>query len=1112
MNSSKLWYRIVPFFLFFISILFPCFSQNNGETILIKGTVRSEAGEPLIGVSILVKETQKGISSDINGQFTLKAAKSETLRFSYVGYLTQEVKITDETLNIVLIESTAEIAQVVITGYAKTELRKSTGSVGIVTAKELKDAPLEGVDKLLQGKLAGVNVTRQSGRPGTAAKIRIRGTSTITGNAEPLWVIDGVPLQKDIPKLSSTYIKSGDFSDIFASGIGGINPLDIESINILKDASAAAIYGSRASGGVIVVTTKKGKKGALRLNYSGSVSLQTKPQRSAGLMNSAQKLAYEQSIWDEFSATGYNATLQGKPTHYPVIGIVGMIRSGYGKFAGMSLSEQDQYIEKLGNETTDWFNALFRNSISTSHYLSASGGSEKSTYYISGGYNKNNGLVLRTDYDAYSFNAKINSRPNKKISFNVISDFSFQKTTSPSNNVNLFNYAYFANPYEKPYNADGSYAPDHTYFLLGKANGSYTTEPQNGFNVFREINETTAKTTSANMKLTGNISWFLSDELKLSGLASFSYVSDNSENINGINTYAAYQDRPFERSPISSKRRYGSIAQQATYNKNYLLRGQVNYTKRFLDIHRVNILGGSEIRQSFAKSIFNKRYGYDPVSGNSSTPILQPKNNGVFDANEMIRYARIIDSLQGQNINENAFASFYAALDYILKNKYVANFSLRTDGSNNFGSKEQFNATWSAGFSWNIDEEDFMKKTSHIISSMTLRLATGYTGGVNKSVYPLFIMDYERAFRSMQDDFYRMGYILNAPNPHLRWEKTHDMKAALDMSFFDNRLRFLTEIYHRKGLDLVTPVIVPVTTGFSTQSYNTSEQINQGVEFSLSATVLRTNDIKANISINAAYNKNELTKYRSPSGSVFGDHYVGYPLGKIFTGKVTGINPESGIYNYQLRPDAQISDVSDYRIIRNYLYYAGTTAAPWNGGFSTSVSYKGLTLSIGGVFSINGKISNQITPPGSYQSVSTQASGDKEPIPSSKNDVYVGHYNTVKEAANRWTANNPITNGYPRLIDRYGKRLYLDRDQPTSNIITKAIFLENASYLKISSLTLLYNLPEKWAHKFGLRNIGTTFTMNNLFTFTNYTGLDPEIPGIVYPQSRAFSLGINFGL
>lgn len=1102
-------------------LLCPEFSRAQDNRLVVQGVVKDSDGAPLIGVSVVEAGTTNGVNTDLKGQYRIQVKYDSKLRFTYVGYEPLEIEVRKGKYNVTMKDAQLAIDQVVVTGYSQTELRKSTGSVGILDGKELNTSPVASVDYLLKGKLAGVSVQATSGRPGEVAQIRIRGQSTITGDAEPLWVVDGVPMQQDIPmpKITGSQFRSGDFTNLFTTGIGSINPNDIESITVLKDAAAAAIYGSRASGGVIVVTTKRGKPGATHVSYSGSVSVQTRPTRSNNLMNSREKLAWEQELWDEFSAPGFTATQGGVSTHYPVVGIVGMIRSGYGRFSGMSQSEQDAYIAQLGSHSTDWFASLFRNSIATNHNVSVSGGTEKLTYYTSLGYGRNNGILKNNHYDTYSFSSKVDARPNKRLYLGVNADFSYQKSKSPSNNVDMFRYAYFANPYERLYNEDGSYKPDDTYFTLHETNGSYTKAvPDNGFNLMREINETSSTDSSASIKLTGNLTYKITEHLQFTGLASFSYASNMSENINGKYTYAAFNDRPFENNTQSSKRVYGSISQNAAYNTSYILRGQLSYARTFADIHRLSVSAGAEIRSSYAKSIFEKRYGYDPVSGNHSTPLFPVVNeDGTISYDKLESFGRIMDGCAGQSISESAFASFYGTVDYILMNKYVFTFTARTDGSNNFGSKEQFNTNWSAGFSWNIDEEQFMKGgISKAISTMTLRLATGYTGGVNKSVYPLFIMDYNSSYRKTDDDSFRIGEIRNAPNPHLRWERTRDLKAALDVGFLKERLRFQVEVYHRKSMDLVTKVAVPVTTGFDAQSYNTSEQINKGIEFNLSATPINTRGFTWRISANIAYNRNELTKYTSPTGSLFGDYYVGYPLGKIFSGKPDGIDPETGLYNYKLRPDAVLNDMADYRNRNNYLFYVGTSNAPWNGGFTTSFTYKGFTLSMTGSFSLGGKVFNNIQSP-AYADLLGSSGIDTEPIPNQMNDLYTHHLNVKRGVVNRWTEANPRTDGYPRLIDKYGGRL---RDKngvlisdflPTSSTITNSPLLENVSYLKFGSVALIYTLPDRWVKRMHMSNMSVSFTMNNIYTVTNYSGIDPETPGAVYPQSRAFSIGLSMG-
>lgn len=1089
-----------------------------GEEITVVGVVTDTGGEPLAGVSVMVPGTMNGVSSGTDGDYSITVRKGQRLRFSFIGFETQEITVSRPRYDVVMETEAQSLDHVVVTGYSQVELRKSTGAVGVVTAEELKDNPLKRMDQLLQGKLAGVNVQMTSGRPGATATVRIRGTNTLTGNAEPLWVVDGVPLQKNIPTmdLTTSQIDAGDFDNIFISGIGNINPNDIESITVLKDAAAAAIYGSQAASGVIVVTTKRGKAGRTSINYNGSVTVQTKPSRDPDLMNSREKLAWEQELWDEFSAEGYAATMAGNSTHYPVVGIVGQLRSGYGPFKGWSREQQDAYIAELGSHTTDWFDELFRNTVSTSHYLSLSGGgSEKLTYYVSGGFNYNNGIVVNTSAASYNLSAKIDTRPAKWIKLGVSSDFSYQKSKAPSGNVDMFTYAYFANPYERPYNDDGSYRADNTYFNLGSSNGRWDFNiPEEGFNIMREINETSSTAISSSVTIMGNTTINICRGLTFTGLASFTYNGDLSENINGTNTYAAFSDRPFEENTMTSDRKYGSITQISGFNTSYLLRGQLNYGRTFKDIHSISIIGGAEIRSSYAKSITSKRYGYDPVTGNHSTPLFGQGLDGKIDYDKLISFGHILDTSTGQSITEDAFASFYGTATYTLKGRYIFSGTVRTDGSNNFGSDEQFNANWSVSGAWNIDEEPWMQDISRAVSTLSLRTGFGYTGGVNKSVYPVIIMDYSQSFRTTDDAFYRMGYINSPPNPNLRWEKNQTTNVGLTVGVLDDRITGEFSYYHNRNIDLVTSVRVPSSTGFQTQSYNTSEQVNQGIEMTVGATIIKYKDFRWRFTANAAYNNNMLTKYDSPTGNILGDYYVGYPLGKIMTGKTTGINPLTGIHNYVLRPDVTITSATDYSKYQNYLFYVGTSYAPWTGGFSTTFSYKRLSLNIAGNFSIGSKILNNITPPVSYTNAGNSGSPN-EPIMTIRNDLYVNHLNVAKDVTHRWTTDNPVTDGYPRIVDAWGPRLkdpygnYLNNTQPYDSNISNCILLEDVSYFKVSSISLTYDLPGKWMQAMKIEGMSVSFLMNNLFIFTNYTGIDPETPGAVYPQSRSFTFSLN---
>lgn len=1080
--------------------------KAGGDALLqIDVTIVDENGEALPGATVKASDKGLGVVSDVNGKVSLWAAKGSTLTISYIGMKPKIIKVTRSMTGDIALESeTATIEQVVVTGYSQTDVRKSTGSVGILTEKELKDQPLANVDMLMQGKLAGVNVQAVSGRPGESAKIRIRGTASITGNNEPLWVVDGVILQKNIPVMGNSYIRSGDFSTLYANGVAGIAPQNIESITVLKDAAAAAIYGSQAQSGVIVITTKKGQSGNIHISYSGNVTVQTAPSRDHNLMNSEEKLAYEQSIWDEFSKKGFE-----NGTWYPRIGIIGQIRSGYGQFAGMSTAEQDAYIEELKQTNTDWFEELFRNTVSTSHSVSLSGGAEKMTYYVSGGMSTNNGIIKKSASDGANFMSKLSLTPSKAVTLNFDVSYNYLKSLAAgtSNIFNMFRYAYFANPYEKPYNDDGSYSADNTYFTLPKVNGDVMSQlPENGVNIMREIDNTKMVATSSSTTLRGDITWRLGEHFRLYGLASYSYSSDASDNEVDQDSYTAWLDRPFEGTNMLSKRVYGNLTQANSSNRNWQLRAQLNYGQTFGGIHRVSALFGSEVSNSYAKSVTRKVYGYDPVTGNFSMPLpLSGNSEGSYSEADMQSYQSILNSLSEQGRIENAMASFYGAVDYVLMDRYVANVTGRSDGSNNFGAKEQFNMTWSFGLAWNMDEERWMQRIRHIVSHATIRLSTGVTGGVNKSVYPVLIMNYQKKYRNSDTQAYRMGNINNPPNPHLRWERTRDYNGSIDVGFLKNRLNVNLSFYRRKGYDLVSSVLVVSSTGFATQSYNTSEQVNQGFELMLSGTPLKTKDWRWSLNGNIAYNQNVLTKYQSPTGSALGDIYVDYPLGKIFTGKLTGIDTATGLYTYEKRSDYDESKGNGWE---NYMFYIGSGNYPWTGGLSTNLSWRNLSLSVSSSFSLGAKKSSDVYPESSYSAVSRT---NYNTIQNHRYDIYAAHNNVVKDAAYRWTPDNPVTDGYPRLIDAHGAALNLDREQLVQTIQNGAYY-EDASYWKIAALTLTFSSPEKLTRRLGLSSLGLSFTANNLWMISSFSGMNPESPGAVYPMSRSFSLGLNIGI
>ncbi len=1074
--------------------------------------ILDNTGTPLTGAVVKVVGATKGAITDLDGHATITAAKGSKVTISFTGMKTITMTVTEDIARDIVMRENAEIlGEVVSTGYATTTKKRTTGSVSVIKAEDIKfQPPTASVDLLLKGQVAGVDVKAISGKPGETGSIKIRGTNSITGNTEPLWVIDGVPMQNAIPNTpNKPQLKAGDFSDIFMNGLGSIPPGDIESISILKDASATAIYGSQAAGGVIVVTTKRGSEGRIRLNYSSNLTLTAAPPRDANLMTAREKINFEKELWDEFS----KPLIESQHPYFPAIGVVGAIRKGLGEYQHMTPEQREKAIEEIGNgPSTDWFRELFRSSLSHTHYVSISGGSAKNKYYSSLSYNKNNGLVKRTDAESITFSLKLDNTPTDKLKLSLSSDLSHSNAHSYGGQTDPFRYAYFANPYERPYMDNGEYRPDATWNSLSGNNDykSYKSISPNGFNIFREMEKSSSESKDLRGNIRGNLNYNITDHLSFNGIVAIGYSNTMSDNILGEETQAAFEDRPFENEKNNaSKRMYGSITQRASSSLSYMLRGQVNYFQTFNHHHVLSSLIGAEIRSQYAKSIYEKRYGYDPKTGNSSTPLLL--DAGADKEADLKKMATIMDALSGQSRLENTFASFYLSADYSYRGRYVVSLTARTDGSNNFGSKEQFNPTGSIGLAWNADEEAFMKRLQPYLSQLTIRLAGGYTGRVNRSVHPQLVMRYLPTLRATTHGSYRMGQIATPPNPKLRWEKTRDAKVGMDLGLFSSRLQVSIEAYDRYTTDAVSSVAVVSTTGYGTQNYNTSAIINRGIEVTISGTPYQDDDWRIHASTNMGINYNKLTAFDDPNPNYTSENFVGYPLGSIFSGKVIGIDPTLGLYTYRIRPGADVDTPRGRRDANNYRYYIGTYSQPLNGGYSLSVSYKKFTAGLGGTFSAGGYMVNEVVPPVSYEDVS-RGSGAKESIPHYVNDLYSYHLNTQKSSAYRWTPENPIVDGNPRIIDRYGPYMGLDQYMVTARSITKASRLEALSYLKLGSLYATYTFDQPWVKRIGLQSLSATMQANNLLIITNYPGIDPETPGAVYPIPRTFTLGLSLSL
>lgn len=1099
--------RLAYIFLLFCTLQFTAAAQS----MRFSGRVTDTDGAPVIGAGLVcIEKNTAGTTTDLDGNFSITLpAGAKTVKFSSVGMkelVYQLIPGRTENVRIIMEWENTELDQVVVTGYAQTSVKRITGSVAVLNSEKFEAKAISSVDALMQGEVAGVSIKSLSGQPGTQAKITIRGSNNITGSSAPLWVVDGVPLQSESPVLSSEQLATGGFDNIFVNGIGNINPNDIESITILKDAAAAAIYGSRAANGVIVVTTKKGEAGKMRISYNNTFSWSFKPERSLNLMNSSEKLSWEDELWNEFSAAKYAASLTDNTVIYPVVGIVGQIRAGLGDFASMKgdKAAQDKYIESLRNVDTNWYNLLFRNSFSQGHHLSLSGGSGKSTYYVALGLNDEDGMLIHNDYRRYNVNAKMTLTPTDWARIDVGMEAARQESKMPYSTVDPFYYAFFSNPYERAYNADGSYAADNTWFTLGYYNGRGAEQvmPKNGFNIIRELDSNYSKTANTNGTFRAQTDFRIIEPLHFVGLVSYSYSNNSTDKVIDKYSYSAFRDR-LGSDDRSQTNLYGNISQNRTNRNSYVARGHFSFNKTFAETHTVNLLAGAELRGSGSNTIFTKRYNYDPKTGTTSLPqISGPQDEWLSE----------VEKLNGEYFSKTRYASFYASADYYLGKSIVLNASFRTDGSSNFGSNKQFNPTWSAGAAWHIGEEAWMKKALPALSHATLRAAYGFTGDVNTSTSHLLVIQYlQQQYRYFGDETFNLGTIPSAPNPDLGWEKTQDAKAGLDFGLWKDRLTLNTEYYYRLSTDVVTSSPVQSTTGFTHVYFNAADIMNSGIELTLNGKIIQTKDWGLSAAVNFAYNYNKVLKYNpvSKSGITSKDRYVeGYPTGAIFSGKYAGIASDTGLYQFELRPDATISTATDLNKPDNYRYFLGTTIAPYTGGFNLSASWKQLRLSISGVYSFGCKTYENFRYPASYSNAS-HSGVSTETVQSQFSDLYGNHLNVEKDRTNRWTATHTTGVKYPRIYDYFDGKYNFASYNPMDSSIIDAVYLKNNSYLRIKSIILTYSLPGAAVKKMRMKGLSFNVSLNNFFTFTKYDGMDPEIPGATYPTTRSVSAGMN---
>ncbi|HEX7367617.1 MAG TPA: TonB-dependent receptor [Pelobium sp.] len=991
-------YLLLCFFM--VSIVF-------AQDKTVKGKVTSATdGLPLPGVSVTVKgDKSKGTQTDADGNFRLVVpANAKSLVFGYIGYSSKEVPISAVN-NVKLEEDQKALSEVVVTGYAPKTKREYSGAVSTVSIESSMSQANGSFDQLLQGQAAGLNVKTGSGQPGRSADVVIRGRGSINGSVSPLYILDGVQ------------ISAADFSTI--------NQNDFESVTILKDAASTAIYGSRGANGVIVVTTKKGKAGDLRLNYDMQVGKSRLPENKLKLMNSAEELDFE-------------VNLAGNPN-------------------GWTPAE----VAELKKIDTKWGDYVFQDGLTQSHQLSASGGNDKTTFYSSLGYYDEKGVVIETGLKKYNIRLNVaHKEKNVSIGTNIAagySDFVYtaegnQGVGSPLNNV------LWAYPYETPYTASGAY----TKSIQGVA---FWTNP------IEELKENKR----SNSQIKGDVSTYLLYKIpfikgltyKINAGIDFSQLEDFTIINNG--TQSTLQSIAYG----STFRGQGEVDRGSVRNYIFTATNSLNYSS-FLDVkkeHKLNAALATEVVRAKARSFNYAGYGLLLPFKNEAGLVAGTATNGY------------IPVVGGGFPNDNAISSFFGTADYSFKNRYFLSLVGRRDGSSRLSEQGRFINYGSISGGWVISDEEFMKAIP-TINFMKLRVGYGASGNQDGIGNFPYLQQYSRDTYAGQGSL----QISRLGNNQLTWEKKKTINIGLDAELFDSRITATLDYYNSLTDGLFFSKYVPATSGGNGNILsNVGKLENKGIEATVGLRVIDNDKFKFNLNANYAYNLSNVKSLPDNQDlQLFNDFQVlkvGAPLNSFYLVPFVGVDPATGKSQYRAL-DGSVTTTYDPKNNR----VLGSSDAPHNAGLNANFSYKGLELSVLGVYSFGNYV---------YNNARTNV----------ERSDFAGYLGFSRNALNAWTTPGQITD-FPSLSE-------------TTQLRTTR-FLEKGDFFRLRNVQLAYSIPKALISKINVQEVRLFIQGQNLYTASDFQGWDPEVSSITdssgagasvsgaqYPSIKRVTFGLN---
>jgi len=1092
---------------------------------IIKGVVTDATGSPLPGATVLVKGTKIAVLTDFDGRFSIEVpSNSDKLVISYVGMESKEIGLGNTNPTIVLSEEGQNLKEVVVTtGYEKTSKRTFTGAISKISGAELKVDGVVDVSRMIEGKAAGVTVQNVTGTFGTAPKITVRGSSSIFGDTKPLWVIDGV-VQEDIINVSFADLASGNSSTLLSSSVAGLNANDIQSIEILKDASATSIYGSRSLNGVVVVTTKQGRRDSpLKVSYSVENTVRTVPSYTQyDILNSQESM----SVFQEMKQKGYLDLSSSYTGRFGgAYNILAKEINRYDETNGQYgvKNEQpyiNQFLKKYELANTDWFNVLFRPSITQNHSLSFSGGGKNNTFYASLGYYTDPGWTIADNVKQLTSNIKgtffINDRLNITLStmgsirdqeapgaYDSKKDVVFGKT-SRDFDINPFNYVLSTSRTLRPYDDN--------------SNLEYYQNNWAPMNILNELENNTLGIKVNDIRFQVDLDYKITKHLtyNLTGSARYANTSREHKILENSNVVAAYnagvgdnvnaqiqkdnvflyQDPTDLTIPKVSVLPSGGFLRKYTNDMtSYNVRNSITYRNIFKEKHEVEGFFGTELRSVDRNNDNFTAVGIQYDKG--LTSFIDPK---------MIE--KIVnggDSYYEFGADRERTVGFFGKVGYTYDRRYTASVTGRYDGSNRQGDtgSSRWLPTYTVSGKWNVAEEKFMKNVESI-NTLALRASYGLTATAGPAtnslaIYKSFITD--RFNLSDRENAIR---IEDLQNKDLTWEKQYETNIGVDIGMFNNRVQLTTDVYRRKAFDLIDYVITSGVGGQSVKQGNNANMETKGIELGFTTQNVVTNNFKWSTTLNFSVYDQNITKLANKP-SVYdlvdanGGNTVGHPRNSIYSYQFTGLNNQ-GLPTFLLQDGAENNitkaNFQDTKDVTNYLKYEGSIEPNKSVGLANTFTYKNWSLY---VFIVG-------------------SGGNKVRL----NPVYSNEYNDLtvftKEFKNRWI--NPgdenVTN-VPVIADRLLNRNYGDSDLEIAyNTYNYSdVRVADGDFVRLKNVSLSWEFPKDFKRKLGV----SAFTLKGsavnpwlIYSDKRLHGQDPEFRntgGVAFPITSQYTFTLN---